>query len=128
MGSDASYTTQPLELLNTQGFDYTRKTMKGYWTPSTTATDGVGSDGDTYRYENENSFASTPQRISNGDGQRHQNLSGVEVWVPDGQENQTLRILKVVMKFQLIYLTVLFRVFFIDFLYVLVMPSKLFLI
>lgn len=90
MGSDASYTTQPLELLNTQGFDYTRKTMKGDRTPSTTATDGAGSDGDTYSYENGNSFASTPQRISNGDGQRHQNLSGVEVWVPDGQGKSNL--------------------------------------
>lgn len=87
---DASYTTQPLELLNTQGFDYTRKTMKGDRTPSTTATDGAGSDGDTYSYENGNSFASTPQRISNGDGQRHQNLSGVEVWVPDGQGKSNL--------------------------------------
>jgi len=90
---DASYTTQPLELLNTQGFDYTRKTMsmsntqgmKGDRTPSTTATDGAGSDGDTYSYDNGNSFANTPQRISNGDVQRHQNLSGVEVWVQDGQ-------------------------------------------
>lgn len=95
---DASYTTQPLELLNTQGFDYTRKTMsmsstqvmKGDRTPSTIVTDGAGSDGDTYSYENGNSFASTPQRISNGDVQRQQSLSGVEVWVQGGQGRSNL--------------------------------------
>ena len=42
MGIDALYTTQPLELLNTQGFDDKIKTMKGDVILSTTATDGVG--------------------------------------------------------------------------------------
>uniref|UniRef100_A0A0D6QU32 SEC7 domain-containing protein n=1 Tax=Araucaria cunninghamii TaxID=56994 RepID=A0A0D6QU32_ARACU len=90
---DASYTTQPLELLNTQGFDYMRTNMslpsiqsrRDDQNPSRTI-NGIGLDDDLYNTnENGNFFASTPRSIGNGDVQKHQNLSTGEVWDRDGQ-------------------------------------------
>eukprot|EP01018_Ginkgo_biloba_P026874 Gb_07642 [translate_table: standard] len=95
---DASYTTQPVELLNTLSFDYTRKNMRLPNTPSmrgdqtpTRTTDTVGSNGDRFsNLENGNTLAGTPQSISNGDVQSHQNLHSLEVWDQDGQVRSNL--------------------------------------